>query len=53
MDSFTTFVFSATTSAVKAEHMPFAAHEDIVIATSVPSDEERQNSGANCYCVVA
>jgi len=55
MDSFTTFVFSSTASsvAVKADDMPLAAHEDITIATSVPLDEERQNSGANCYCIVA
>jgi len=55
MDSFTTFVFSSTASsvAVKADNMPLAAHEDAMIATSVPIDEERQNSGANCYCIVA
>jgi len=54
MDSFTTFVFSTASSvAVKADNMPLAVHEDVTIATSVLIDEERQNSGANCYCVVA
>jgi len=55
MDSFTTFTFSATTPTVKADNMPrtLAAHEDVEIAASVPSDEERRTSGANCYCIVA
>ena len=55
MDSFTTFVFSSAASSVafKADNMPLAAHEDAMIATSIPIDEERQNSGANCYCIVA
>jgi len=53
MDSFTTFLFSSTT-AVKADNMPLAALEDIAMtASSVPSDEERRTSGANCYCVIA
>jgi len=55
MDSFTTFTVSAlvSTFAVTGNAIPLAVHEDIVITTSVPLDEERRTSGANCYCIVA
>jgi len=55
MDSFATFTISALSStfAVTGSPIPLAAHEDIVITTSVPLDEERRTSGANCYCIIA